>query len=260
VYQDQERKFKHAQEEARELREAAKNSELLQEKIQAFKIKAERSEEHFQRATQLQAELDTLRAEKAKWDNFQGGASGFQSPQHMAQTLGDYQMKESLLLSQNGELNAKLVLLESSQKHDKQKLEELSTEVEKLKKTNQESEEALKIREKQLSNLSRDRERLTRLVDSYSEGSTVNGGELQKQRISDLEKSISERDALIKSLEDKVAPSQQPTTITKLTQELQFLKSENAQMNKELEENAKYIASLESRLGQGEFDSTKSKV
>jgi hypothetical protein len=42
VYQEQERKFKHAQEEARELREAAKNSELLQEKIQSYKIKAER--------------------------------------------------------------------------------------------------------------------------------------------------------------------------------------------------------------------------
>ena len=32
------------------------------------------------------------------------------------------------------------------------------------------------------------------------------------------------------------------------------------QMNKELEENAKYISTMESRLGQGEFDPTKSKV
>eukprot|EP00026_Physarum_polycephalum_P003611 Phypoly_transcript_03624.p1 GENE.Phypoly_transcript_03624~~Phypoly_transcript_03624.p1 ORF type:complete len:525 (+),score=115.02 Phypoly_transcript_03624:1-1575(+) len=259
VYQEQERKFKHAQEEARELREAAKNSELLQEKVQAYKIKAERSEEHFQRATLLQAELDTLRAEKAKWESFQGGVGGFQSPQHMAQTLGEHQRKESLLLSQTGELNAKILLLESAQKHDKQKIEELKEEIEVLKKTNHESEEALKIREKQISTLTRERDRYSRLLDSYSD-STTKGGDLQKQRIAELEKSVSERDTLIKSLEDKVAPSQQPTTITKLTQELQFVKGENTQLNKELEENAKYISQLESRLGKGEFDPTKSKV
>ena len=46
----------------------------------------------------------------------------------MAQTLGDYQMKESLLLSQNGELHSKVLLMETNQKHDKQKVCEMRRE------------------------------------------------------------------------------------------------------------------------------------
>ncbi len=54
--------------------------------------------------------------------------------------------------------------------------------------------------------------------------------------------------------------TQQQAAIGKLTKELASLKEENAQLNRELQEITEYSATLESRVGRGEFDTTKSKV
>ncbi len=55
-------------------------------------------------------------------ESFQVGLGGYQSPAQLAQALADTQREQELLLSQKGDIEAKLQLAEATLKIDKQKV------------------------------------------------------------------------------------------------------------------------------------------
>ena len=116
--------------------------------------------------------------------------------------------------------------------------------------------ENLQRQEKLLQVVKRERDGLKKILDSYNDEDVLSGNYDQQKtaRIQELERVVAEKEDLIQSLMAKMG------TFSQKDDEVIQLRSQIVRMEKQIDELLNEVATLNQRLGKGEYDPKTTKV
>jgi len=242
------------------MREKLINVDLLKEETSTLKIKLERAEQIVNNSSRILIERDTLLQEKARWEALIG--QDIQSSSAIERNIADLRKEKELLYDKVGHFSTELKLSESVCKNQEQTIKELKEQTEGHQRKLIEYQDIIRSQERTILTIMKEKEGLTNILDSYNAEEGIQNPNFEKQkteRIKELERSLNERNSLL--LEYATSSSKLDLTeFTILQKSLEATQIENDKLKKEISKLDQEIATLETRLGKGEYDRSKTKV
>eukprot|EP00057_Strongylocentrotus_purpuratus_P018628 XP_011673102.1 PREDICTED: mitotic spindle assembly checkpoint protein MAD1 isoform X2 [Strongylocentrotus purpuratus] len=278
-------------------RETCENNSLLKEKMSGLEAKLLRAEERSTQLAELQVENEDLRARLHRWESISGDQpSRPKSPSEMVQKICDLQRGQVSLLEQQGQYMASAHSHEEAYKATKGDLKSMKQLLVKEKEQNKQQNDLVKRLQRRLLMLTKERDGMRQILNSYDAEVTHSGFELQANtRLKQAEENVQMCHRQIEQLDAALAKSKEEAghyrlQVKQLELELVHLKDEltmtkeslskivpggtsgsEEELKKrveELEEECKKLAerneSLELHLERsalkGDYDPTKTKI
>lgn len=214
-------------------RETCENNSLLKERVSGLEAKLARSEKRFAELAQLQVENEDLKARLVRWESISGGqASRPKSPSEMVQHISDLQMGQISLLEQQGQYKASAYSHEEAYKDAKEKLASLNKQLLKEQDRTKQQDDLVKRLQRRLLMLTKERDGMRQILNSYDEEVTHSGLELQankrlKQAENNVEachRQIEQLDRVVKKATTEAAESR--LQVQQLMFDLEHVKGE----------------------------------
>ncbi|EGG14791.1 mitotic spindle assembly checkpoint protein 1 [Cavenderia fasciculata] len=254
------------------------NSEMIKQENKTLKDKLSRFEETITKLNSLQVQYNTMAEEKqslekiyGQIDSQNGGLESFH------QKIRELESENQTLRGKIGELTSNLKLSESHNNDIETLLKESKESCNLLHTKISNQDESINRLNKQVYLLKKERDGIKRILDAFdvedrvvikkeNENGGGSGGDsspstvslAQKmERINELERAVLEKDRLIEEYETTL--SMRNSILDQKDDSINY-KLEFEKLNQEIERLLQDNAILESRLGRGEFDQTKTKV
>ncbi|XP_063962041.1 mitotic spindle assembly checkpoint protein MAD1-like [Lytechinus pictus] len=279
-------------------RETCENNSLLKEKVSGLEAKLVRAEERSTQFAELQVENEDLKARLHRWESISGDQSSRpKSPSEMVQQISELQRGQVSLLEQQGQYMASSHSHEEAYKATKEDLKSMQQQLVKQQVQNKQQEDLVKRLQRRLLMLTKERDGMRQILNSYDAEVTHSGFELQANtRLKQAEETVQMCHHQIQQLDTALTKSKEEggqyrLQVKQLELELAHLKDEltmtkeslsktgsggttsdsEEELKKrveELEEECKKLAerneSLELHLERsalkGDYDPTKTKI
>ncbi|XP_071486404.1 mitotic spindle assembly checkpoint protein MAD1-like [Diadema antillarum] len=161
-------------------RETVENNALLKEKVTGLEAKLARASERCTEFARLQVENEDLKARLHRWETISGDQpSRPKSPSEMVQQITDLQRGQVSLLEQQGQYMASAHANEEAYKATSEKLVSISQDLLKEKEHNRQQDDLVKRLQRRLLMLTKERDGMRQILNSYDTEVTHSGFELQ---------------------------------------------------------------------------------
>ncbi|EGC35119.1 hypothetical protein DICPUDRAFT_152585 [Dictyostelium purpureum] len=245
------------------------NLELIKQQNDSYKDKLSRLEPIIEKYNSLQIEYSNLLQDISNNEN---NSENNNQIEQLKQKIIKLENDNQLLISKIGDLTANWKLVENRNKDINENIESEKESIENKEKRISELTEKIKRVEKLNYLLKRERDNFKNILDAYDEEdpNSMNvdstRDSLKNDRIKELERALKEKTLWIEEFESQFdlgngigkGTSTEKANNEKISQ--QQYKDEISKLNKEIEGLLEENAMLESRLGKGEYDPTKTKV
>ncbi|KAF2072337.1 hypothetical protein CYY_006350 [Polysphondylium violaceum] len=249
------------------------NIEIIKQQNESLQDKLARYQEIIENFNKLEIKHNLLVQEKkdlekkyGEFDKFQGG------PEQFLQRIAILENENQTYVGKIGELTSNLKLLESRNSDIESTILEEKSSLSSKNNRIDEFIEKIKRLETQNYIYKKEIEGLNKILDLFDLDSVVNsnakegtdGGDttaatsdssVRIERVKELQRALGEKNALVEQYESQLSNKSKA-----ITDHVMDYKSECEKLNKEIDRLLEENALLESRLGKGEYDPTKTKV
>ncbi|EFA82602.1 mitotic spindle assembly checkpoint protein 1 [Heterostelium album PN500] len=242
------------------------NPELAKFEIASLRDKVARQEQTVEKYNRLQVEYQHLLEEKKMASNtmFSLPSTGGLSVMELEQRVRELESDVQVHIAKIGQLSSSLRLTENRCVDLDSQIADLKETLVKLESRNKEKDDQIS-RELQKTNMfKRERDGIKRILDHFDVESIVASGNVnelykaQQARISELERANTEKEKFMEELEKSLNALGADASLA--NGGAVDYKAEVQSLTKEIERLIQDNAILESRLGKGEFDTSKTKV
>eukprot|EP00742_Colponemidia_sp_Colp-10_P005065 GILJ01005411.1.p1 GENE.GILJ01005411.1~~GILJ01005411.1.p1 ORF type:complete len:827 (+),score=173.77 GILJ01005411.1:243-2483(+) len=300
-YQDQDRRYQSSLSELKHLREQKHQAALLQEDISSLKSKIQRLELFEGRCYELEGQIKVLNHEKEEWkgaivqllhEGPNSAASGLTTPEDARQIVNRIHHEKLVLLEKTGELNIELSRIQAVANAKETKLKDTQSALQSERAKREELLEESGRQELRLAQLSRERDGLQSLLDSYSAQERRNASAVfspaaedptrvdrmqfmelslqqAKQQIAACQVELDSKNQLIQTLRTKLDSPSLPVPIESedssaavrsLKASLEESQKECKRLTAQVEKLTNELILMEHKLGKGEYNRETMKV
>ncbi|XP_022084966.1 mitotic spindle assembly checkpoint protein MAD1-like [Acanthaster planci] len=231
---DLERDNKQLQDEVAYYREVNENNALLKEKASGLKSKLERTEHRLKELAQLQVENEELRIKLARWESMDSDAGNRpSSPSQLSAKIASLQQGQVALLEKQGIFLSNSHSFEQAYSATKEKLASTTQELLKLQEDKKQQEDLVKRLQRRLLLLTKERDGMRQILNSYDSEVTSMGYEPQcNDRLRQAEANLQTCHRQIEILEHDIKAATEEAGKCRL--ENKQLESQVAQLQSEL--------------------------
>ncbi|XP_041363278.1 mitotic spindle assembly checkpoint protein MAD1-like isoform X2 [Gigantopelta aegis] len=184
---DLEREIRKLREDNKYYKEREKNVMLLEEQVTSLEEKLERANRRMADFTEMQLENEDLKGRLQRWEALDtSGSRRPRSPCELSRLVAEHQRKELLLLEQQGQLQTRLNVAAMEKDTLKKKYEVLSSQHHEQTVQLQQQADLIKRLQRKLLLVTKEREGLKKVLDSYESEVTMNVAQATASRIEHL--------------------------------------------------------------------------